>query len=166
MLVARRTQDDTHFICPYCGKLFSFDDPCATKDHVVARAQWKLYKNTTRYRESLHGLVYYPNPENDPKNLIWSCFRCNRIKSDMLYIPDWKVRGRYRWWGVLDLRMHAQYFYEWADTFIEYYARQRPLYKINSWDHMYIETSIEKLYRFKAEYEQRLRDDHWYLDEV
>lgn len=165
MLVARRTSSDTHFLCPYCGNLYKLDEEPATRDHIVARAQWREFRHTTRYKESLRGFRNYPNPENDPKNLIYCCFRCNRIKSDMLYIPNWSASGRYRLWGNLDLKVHAQYFYSWVDTFIEYFARRKGVYPETSWDNHYVLTNLDKLYEFKRSYEERLREDHWYIDD-
>ena len=164
MLVSRRTPNDTHCLCPYCGKLFRLDDPVITRDHVIAKSLWRGFRETKSYAKIMSDGRNYPVPEDNPNNLVYSCFSCNRSKSDLFYVPNWSRDGNYGLWGIHDLHTHADYFYEWSKVFIEYFARQAELNFNLKWYYEYCNKQVDKLYIFRAEYTRRVRMNNWLFD--
>lgn len=162
MLLALRKIDDTKFLCPYCGALLERDDKNTVIDHIVPRNAWKGFRTTVRYDERVHGVMgRYPCPEGDPKNLIYSCYGCNRSKSDLFIIPNWDKFGMFKLWGMHDLRLHALFFYNWSDIFMEFYNREKFSYPKNSWNRRHCEEVVDNIKAFREEFEYRNKNDIW-----
>ena len=162
MLFEHYSKYPVNFICPYCGRLFPMCD--ATIDHIMPKSEWGRIKQTKYFRK------WHDSSEptsGDWRNKIYSCRCCNRNKSNTIYVPNWDVCGNFRYWSKSDLMLYATYFYYWRKEFLYYFrnlADANKGYSDSAYER-YI-SLISEIQEFIAEYEQRAKEDNWYIDNI
>lgn len=165
MLLSRQREEYTHFICPYCGVRIPLSDTWnSTIDHIVPKSAWFGFRRTMEYTRHIRKETI--SSVNDKRNQIWCCRKCNISKGAAMIIPNWNVLGVFRLWEVKDLKDFAGYFYFWSDCFTEYL--ENSIHEYNDLKsiverYSYLLSEIES---FKKQYESRVKEDYWYIDNI
>lgn len=150
-------------MCPYCGRMLEENYIFySTKDHILPKHLYRLIMDAMDGKYSRDEIR-----RNDPRNIIQCCSLCNREKSGSLCIPDWSVKGMFRYWDLPKLKDYAEYFYMMYDGIVKvletsiidvrYKSKLSSSYFSGCKCIMFMED-------FRAEYEYRLANNYWYIE--
>lgn len=168
MLLIRYSSEFTHFSCPYCGRVFSFSDwRNRTVDHIIPKSVWRNIRQSEAYAK----FISHDNDKrkdcrtiNDERNLIFACEDCNHNKRANIIVPSWNVYGWFRLWETDDLRLHSTYFHFWSSCIYEYVCELLKKYSVNDLEYYRCVETLRLIEKFDAEYCERYRSNHWYID--
>lgn len=164
MLLSRQKSENIRFICPYCGMCFSLQDNYnRTIDHVIPKSMWREFRRTQTYDERTNRKI---STVNDNRNMIYCCRRCNINKGSMFMVPNWHVRGVFRFWETYDLREFAGYFYYWRLCFIENFSSAMKIDDISELELNHCSRILKDIGTFIYQYELRVKNSYWYIDDM